>query len=142
MSVLTTKEIMDIIPHRHPFLLVDTIEELVPGERAAGKKCVTYDEYYFRGLFPQEPVMPGVLILEALAQTGAVAALSVPENKGKLALFGGIKNARFRKQVTPGDVLTLHCELVEQRGPVGIGKASAYVDGKCAATAELTFVLT
>ena len=86
--------------------------------------------------------MPGVLILEALAQTGAVAALSIPENKGKLALFGGIKNARFRKQVTPGDVLTLHCELVEQRGPVGIGKASAYVDGKCAATAELTFVLT
>ena len=79
---------------------------------------------------------------EALAQTGAVAALSLPENKGKLALFGGIKNARFRKQVTPGDVLTLHCELVEQRGPVGIGKASAYVDGKCAATAELTFVLT
>ena len=84
----------------------------------------------------------GVLILEALAQTGAVAALSLPENQGKLALFGGIKNARFRKQVTPGDVLTLHCELVEQRGPVGIGKASAYVDGKCAASAELTFVLT
>ena len=123
MSVLTTKEIMDIIPHRHPFLLVDTIEELVPGVRAAGKKCVTYDEYYFRGHFPQEPVMPGVLILEALAQTGAVAALSLPENKGKLALFGGIKNARFRKQVTPGDVLTLHCELVEQHGPVGVGKA-------------------
>ena len=142
MSVLTTKEIMDIIPHRHPFLLVDTIEELVPGVRAAGKKCVTYDEYYFRGHFPQEPVMPGVLILEALAQTGAVAALSLPENKGKLALFGGIKNARFRKQVTPGDVLTLHCELVEQHGPVGVGKASAWVDGKCAATAELTFVLT
>ena len=142
MSVLTTKEIMDIIPHRHPFLLVDTIEELVPGVRAAGKKCVTYDEYYFRGHFPQEPVMPGVLILEALAQTGAVAALSLPENKGKLALFGGIKNARFRKQVIPGDVLTLHCELVEQHGPVGVGKASAWVDGKCAATAELTFVLT
>ena len=86
--------------------------------------------------------MPGVLILEALAQTGAAAALSLPENKGKLALFGGIKNARFRKQVTPGDVLTLHCELVEQHGPVGVGKASAWVDGKCAATAELTFVLT
>ena len=98
--------------------------------------------YRFCGHFPGQPVMPGVLILEALAQTGAVAALSLPENKGKLALFGGIKNARFRKQVTPGDVLTLHCELVEQRGPVGVGKASAYVDGKCAATAELTFVLT
>ena len=139
---LTTKEIMEIIPHRHPFLLIDTIEELVPGVKATGKKCVTYNEPHFAGHFPQEPVMPGVLIVEALAQTGAVAALSVPENKGKLALFGGIKNARFRKQVTPGDVLTLHCELVEQRGPVGIGKASAYVDGKCAATAELTFVLT
>ena len=136
------KEIQEIIPHRHPFLLVDCIEELEPGVKAVGYKSVTYDEPYFRGHFPQEPVMPGVLIVEALAQTGAVAALSVPENKGKLALFGGIKNARFRKQVTPGDVLTLHCELVEQRGPVGIGKASAYVDGKCAATAELTFVLT
>ena len=99
-------------------------------------------EGFFCGHFPGQPVMPGVLILEALAQTGAVAALSLPENKGKLALFGGIKNARFRKQVTPGDVLTLHCELVEQHGPVGVGKASAWVDGKCAATAELTFVLT
>ena len=83
-----------------------------------------------------------VLLLEALAQTGAVAALSLPENKGKLALFGGIKSARFRKQVTPGDVLTLHCELVQQHGAVGVGKASAWVDGKCAVTAELTFVLT
>ena len=139
---LGIKEIEQILPHRHPFLLVDYIEEMEPGVSAVGYKCVTFHEDFFRGHFPQEPVMPGVLILEALAQTGAVAALSIPENKGKLALFGGIKNARFRKQVTPGDVLTLHCELVEQRGPVGIGKASAYVDGKCAATAELTFVLT
>ena len=142
MKHLGIKEIQKIIPHRHPFLLVDYIEDYEPGEYAVGYKCVTYREDFFAGHFPQEPVMPGVLILEALAQTGAVAALSLPENKGKLALFGGIKNARFRKQVTPGDVLTLHCELVEQRGPVGIGKASAYVDGKCAATAELTFVLT
>ena len=142
MSVLTTKEIMDIIPHRQPFLLIDTIEELEPGKRAVGKKCVTYNEPFFGGHFPGEPVMPGVLIVEALAQTGAVAALSLPENKGKLALFGGIKNARFRKQVTPGDVLTLHCELVQQHGAVGVGKASAWVDGKCAVTAELTFVLT
>ena len=128
---LTSEEIAAILPHRYPFALV-----------AIGRKCVTRNEEFFCGHFPGQPVMPGVLILEALAQTGAVAALSLPENKGKLALFGGIKNARFRKQVTPGDVLTLHCELVEQRGPVGIGKASAYVDGKCAATAELTFVLT
>ena len=142
MNYLDTKQIQQIIPHRHPFLLVDYIEDYEPGTFAVGYKCVTYREDFFKGHFPQEPVMPGVLILEALAQTGAVAALSIPENKGKLALFGGIKNARFRKQVTPGDVLTLHCELVEQRGPVGIGKASAYVDGKCAATAELTFVLT
>ena len=142
MNSLTTKQIQEIIPHRHPFLLVDYIEDFEPGEFGIGYKCVTYREDFFAGHFPQEPVMPGVLILEALAQTGAVAALSLPQNKGKLALFGGIKNARFRRQITPGDVLTLHCELVEQHGPVGIGKASAYVDGKCAATAELTFVLT
>ena len=133
---------VEILPHRYPFALVDRILDYEPGQWAIGRKCVTRNEEFFCGHFPGQPVMPGVLILEALAQTGAVAALSLPENKGKLALFGGIKNARFRKQVTPGDVLTLHCELVEQRGPVGIGKASAYVDGKCAATAELTFVLT
>ena len=142
MKHLGIKEIQKIIPHRHPFLLVDYIEDYEPGEYAVGYKCVTYREDFFAGHFPEEPVMPGVLILEALAQTGAVAALSLPENKGKLALFGGIKNARFRKQVTPGDVLTLHCELVQQHGAVGVGKASAWVDGKCAATAELTFVLT
>ena len=119
---LTSEQIAAILPHRYPFALVDRILDYEPGQWAIGRKCV--------------------LLLESLAQTGAVAALSLPENKGKLALFGGIKNARFRKQVTPGDVLTLHCELVEQRGPVGVGKASAYVDGKCAATAELTFVLT
>ena len=102
---LTTKQIMEIIPHRQPMLLIDTIEELEPGKRAVGKKCVSYNEPYFAGHFPQEPVMPGVLILEALAQTGAVAILSLPENKGKLALFGGIDQARFKGKVTPGDVL-------------------------------------
>ena len=141
-NTLSSVQIAEILPHRYPFALVDRILDYEPGQWAIGRKCVTRNEEFFNGHFPGQPVMPGVLILEALAQTGAVAALSLPENKGKLALFGGIKNARFRKQVIPGDVLTLHCELVEQRGPVGIGKASAYVDGKCVATAELTFVLT
>ena len=138
---LNIKEIMKIIPHRYPFLLVDKIVEFEEGSHAVGIKNVTMNEPFFQGHFPGEPIMPGVLILEALAQTGAVAALSLPENRGKLALFGGVKNARFRRQVVPGDVLTLECELVEQHGPVGIGKATAWVDGVRAANAELTFVL-
>ena len=100
------KEIMEIIPHRQPFLLIDRIEELEPGKRAVGKKCVTYNEPFFNGHFPQEPVMPGILILEALAQTGAVAILSQPENKGKTVYFGGIDKAKFKRKVIPGDVLT------------------------------------
>ena len=138
MAVLTTKEIMDIIPHRHPFLLVDTIEELEPGRRAVGKKCVTYDEYLFGGHFPQEPVMPGVLIVEALAQVGAVSILSCEQFKGKTAYFGGINNCRFKKKVVPGDVLMLEVEMIKQKGPVAIAKAVATVDGKVAASAELT----
>ena len=116
--------------------------DYTPGQWARGVKCVTRTEPFFAGHFPGHLVMPGVLILEALAQTGAVAALSLPENRGKLALFGGVKNARFRRQVIPGDVLILECELIEQHGPVGIGKATAWVDGVRAANAELTFVLT
>lgn len=141
MSVLTTKEIMEIIPHRHPFLLIDTIEELVPGLRAVGKKCVTFDEPYFAGHFPGEPVMPGVLIIEALAQTGAVAMLCQDEFKGKTAYFAGISNAKFKKKVVPGDVLVLETEIIKVKGPIGIGKATAIVDGKIAATAELTFAI-
>ena len=139
--MLTTKEIMDIIPHRHPFLLVDKIEELVPGVKAIGYKCVTYNEPYFAGHFPQEPVMPGVLQIEACAQVGAVAILSMEANKGKTAYFGGINSARFRQKVVPGDTLKLECEIIKQKGPLGIGKATASVDGKVVMDAELTFMI-
>lgn len=141
MSVLTTKEILDILPHRQPFMLVDTIEELEPGVKAVGKKCVTYNEPFFAGHFPGEPVMPGVLIIEALAQVGAVAILSMPENKGKIAFFGGIKDARFKGKVLPGDVLTMETEIIKMKGPIGVGSAKAYVDGKVVAQAELTFAV-
>ena len=132
---------MVILPHRPPFLLVDRITACEPGKSATGIKCVTMNEPFFTGHFPGQPIMPGVLILEALAQTGAVAALSLPENKGKLAIFGGVKHARFKRPVVPGDVLELNCELLEQRGPVGYGKAVARVEGKIAAQAEITFVI-
>ena len=138
---LNIEQIQEIIPHRPPFLLVDKITDYVPGEWAKGIKAVTVNEPFFTGHFPPYRVMPGVLIIEALAQVGAVAILSLPENKGKLAFFGGIKNARFKKQVRPGDVLELSCELIERRGPVGFGKAVAKVDGKVAAQGELTFAV-
>ena len=138
---LNAAQIAEILPHRYPFALVDKITDYQPGVWARGVKCVTLNEPFFQGHFPGQPVMPGVLILEALAQTGAVAALSLPENRGKLALFGGVKQARFRRQVVPGDVLTLECELVEQHSPMGIGKVTAWVDGVRAVNAELTFVI-
>lgn len=138
---LNSNEIQQILPHRYPFLLVDKIVEMEPGKSAKGIKCVSANEMQFMGHFPQQHVMPGVLIIEALAQTGAVALLSEEENKGKIAFFGGIKNARFRKQVVPGDVLELSCEIISRRGPVGIGQATATVDGKVAVTAELTFAI-
>ncbi|CDD55666.1 MAG: 3-hydroxyacyl-ACP dehydratase FabZ [Clostridia bacterium] len=139
--MLNTRQIMDIIPHRHPFLLVDRIEELEPGIRAVGVKAVTYDEPYFSGHFPDEPVMPGVLQIEACAQVGAVAILSLDENKGKTAYFGGISSARFKRKVVPGDVLTMECEIIKRKGPVGVGKATAKVGDEIALTAELTFVI-
>lgn len=142
MSLLSAKEIMEIIPHRQPFMLIDTIEEMEPGIRAVAKKCVSYNEPFFNGHFPGEPVMPGVLIIEALAQTGAVAILSLEENKGKTAYFAAINSAKFKQKVVPGDVLMLETEIIKVKGPIGIGKATATVNGKVAAQAELTFAIS
>ena len=138
---MTTQEIMEILPHRQPFLLIDTVEELEPGVRAVAKKNVTYNEPYFAGHFPAEPVMPGVLQIEACAQVGAVAILSLEENKGKTAYFGAVNNARFKRKVVPGDKLKMECEIIKKKGPVGVGKAVATVDGEVALTAELTFMV-
>ena len=138
---LNANEIAQILPHRYPFALVDRITDYVPGQWAKGRKCVSVNEQFFCGHFPQEYGMPGVLILEALAQVGAVALLSMPENRGKLALFGGINKARFKRKVIPGDVLELECVLTRQRGPVGFGECVARVDGETACTAELLFAL-
>ncbi len=138
---LNSNQIQEILPHRYPFLLVDRIIDMEPGKRATGIKCVSANEMQFLGHFPQKHVMPGVLIIEALAQTGAVALLSEEENKGKIVLFGGIKSARFKKQVVPGDVLELDMEITSRRGTIGVGKAVAKVDGKIAVNAELTFVI-
>ena len=141
MSVLTTKEIMQILPHRQPMLLIDTIEELEIGVRAVAKKCVSYNEPYFAGHFPGEPVMPGVLIIESLAQTGAAAILSQEENKGKTAYFAGIDHAKFKRKVLPGDVLILETEIIKEKGPIGVGSARASVDGKVVCQAQLTFAI-
>ena len=138
---LNSNQIQEILPHRYPFLLVDRIVDMEPGKSAKGIKCVSANEMQFLGHFPEKHIMPGVLIIEALAQTGAVALLSEEENKGKIVLFGGIKSARFKKQVVPGDVLELSMEIISRKGPIGIGKAIAKVDGKIAVNAELTFVI-
>lgn len=139
--MLDIKEIMNVIPHRSPFLLVDRVEEMEVGKRIKAKKCVSYNEPFFTGHFPQEPVMPGVLIIEALAQAGAVCVLSAEENKGKIAFLGGINKAKFRGKVVPGDVLTLEVEMIKIKGPVGVGKGTASVDGKVVASGEITFMI-
>lgn len=139
--MLNISEIQNILPHRYPFLLIDKIEELVPGEKAVGYKNVTMNEYFFQGHFIGEPIMPGVLIIEALAQVGAAAILSLDEYKGKIGYFAGIDKARFRRKVIPGDVLKLQVEITNRMGKVGKGKAEAYVDGEKAAEAILTFVI-
>ena len=139
--MLDSNQIQEIIPHRYPFLLVDRILELESGKRAVGIKAVTASEYYFQGHFPEEHVMPGVLIIEALAQTGAVCMLSVEENKGKIAYFAGISKARFKAKVKPGDVLTLEVEIIKSRANIGIGKAIAKIGDKVVVEAELMFAI-
>ena len=141
LKMLNKEEIKNIIPQREPFLMIDEVEEFVPGESCTAYKNVSADEYYFKGHFPGNPIMPGVLIVESLAQTGAVAILSMEENKGKNALFGGIDKIRFKKQVVPGDRLKLEVKIIKRKGPVGIGEAIATVNGKVAAKGELTFAI-
>lgn len=139
--MLNKKEIEDIIPQRVPFLMIDEVENYTPGESAVAYKYVNEEEWYFKGHFPGNPIMPGVLITESLAQTGAVAILSLEENKGKNALFGGIDKMKFKKMVVPGDKLKLEVSIIKRKGPIGVGKALATVDGKVVAKGELTFAV-
>ncbi len=139
--VLNSNQIQEIIPHRYPFHLVDRIDEVTPGKGARGIKCVSTNEMHFLGHFPEKHVMPGVLIVEALAQVGAVAILMQEEYKGKLVYFAGIKNMRFKRQVIPGDVLELSIEMTRMKGRIGVADAVATVNGEVAATGTLTFAI-
>ena len=141
MVVLDSTQIQKIIPHRYPMLLIDRVDELEPGKKAVATRNVTIHEEVFNGHFPDNPVMPGVLIVEALAQTGAVALLSMPEFKGKTAYFGGIRQAKFRKVVRPGDTMRLEVTLDKIRNNIGTGMAEATIDGKKCCSAELTFMI-
>ena len=151
---LGIREIKELIPHRYPFLLIDKktattttiaktdkITDMETGKWASGIKCVSVNEMQFMGHFPDYPVMPGVLVIEALAQTGAVALLSEEENRGKIAMFGGIRSCRFKKEVIPGDVLELYCEIESRRGPIGFGNATACIDNEIVCQAKLSFVI-
>ena len=139
--MLNINEIMEIIPQRPPFLMIDRVEEFVPGESCVAYKNVCINEPHFQGHFPGNPIMPGVLTIEALAQTGAVAILSMPENKGKNALFGGVDKLRFKRQVIPGDVLKLEVKIIKRKGPIGVGEAIATANGEVAVKGELTFAI-
>ena len=135
------EQIKQILPHRDPFLLIDEVIELDPGKRVVARRAVRAEDPWFAGHFPGRPVMPGVLIVEAMAQTGAIAVLFEEANRGKIAFFAGIDDCRFKRIVEPGDTLTLTCEIAEMRGPIGRGKATATVDGKLAARGTLTFAV-
>ncbi len=136
---LNKEQIKEIIPHRDPFLLVDRVLDLIPGKTTIAEKDVRIDEYYFKGHFPEEPIMPGVLIIESIAQTGAITLLSLPKNKGKIVYFGGLKKVKFKRKVVPGDILRLEVEIHKMKEKFGHGFGRAYVGDKIACEAEFLF---
>ncbi len=139
--LMNRQQIEEIIPHRDPFMLIDEVIEMEPGKRIVARKHIKEDEFWFKGHFPEKPVVPGVLLIEMLAQAGAVSMLSMDEHKGKIGFLGGVDKAKFRRMVVPGDTVTLEVEIIKVKGPVGVGKAVASVDGQKAVSAEISFVL-